>query len=89
MLRRAPADEPPLDEFWRQVVLDVVAPDAPLTSEAALDAVGAWLVKHQPISLAINGTSSDADHAAVADGVVQLTLPRRPVRRRRIEVQGS
>jgi len=31
----------------------------------------------------------EAIHAAVADGVVQLTLPRRPVRRRRIEVQGS
>ena len=65
----APADEPPLDEFWRQVVLDVVAPDAPLTSEAALDAVGAWLVKHQPISLAINGTSSDADHAAATAAI--------------------
>jgi len=33
-------------------------------TEGFLDEVGAWLVKHQPISLAINGATGDAEHSA-------------------------
>ena len=70
----APAtdDEPPFDEHWRQVVIDVVAPPPPSAGASGVctafgddfvDSVGAWLVKHQPITLSINGASGDAEHA--------------------------
>ena len=67
----AAAGEPVLDEHWRKVVVDVVAPPTSTAggatgglTEGFLDEVGAWLVKHQPISLAINGATGDAEHSA-------------------------
>lgn len=73
----APGDEPvagapPFDEHWRQVVIDVVAPPPPSSASGQLcgafddtfvDSIGAWLVKHQPITLSINGATGDAQHA--------------------------
>ena len=56
--------EPPLDEYWRQVVLDVVTPANAVDSAEVIERIGAWLVRHQPISLAVNGTTDDAVHAS-------------------------
>ena len=56
--------EPPLEEYWRQVVLDVVTPANAVDSAEVIERVGAWLVRHQPISLAVNGTTDDAVHAS-------------------------
>jgi hypothetical protein len=56
--------EPPLDEYWRQVVLDVVTPANAVDSAEVIERIGAWLVRHQPISLAVNGITDDAVHAS-------------------------
>ena len=58
------AAEPALEEHWRQVVVDVVTPTGPVGDAEVVRQVGEWLVRHQPISLAINGTTDDGVHAA-------------------------
>lgn len=60
----AEGSESPLDEHWRQVVVDVVTPPEAVGSAGFIEQVSAWLVRHQPISLAINGTTDDGAHAA-------------------------
>ena len=52
----------PFEEHWRQVVVDVVTPPA-VDDESFVDSVGAWLVKHQPITFTVNGATGDAEHA--------------------------
>jgi len=56
---------PSVEEHWRRPVLDVVAPekDTDLSSPEFLDTLSSWLLRHQPISLAINGKAPDADAA--------------------------
>lgn len=49
-----PGDD--LDEMWRQVYVDVTSVDeSHLASQHFVDSLSAWLVQHQPISLAVNG----------------------------------
>ena len=49
-----PGDD--LDEMWRQVYVDLTAvPAAEMGTPAFAEKMGAWLVHHQPISLAVNG----------------------------------
>lgn len=55
------------------MVLDVVAPEEPVSSPAHLEQLGTWLVRHQPISLAINGISTDADHATATAAAAAAT----------------
>lgn len=44
----------------------MVTPDAPIGSAAVVERVGAWLIRHQPISLAINGVTNEAAHATAS-----------------------
>ncbi len=56
---RVSSELPPdgLDEHWRQVYVDVTSPDAPVgTDPAYVSEVARWLVRNQPISLAVNGS---------------------------------
>ena len=52
-----------IDEHWRQVVLDVVTPPAGEFTDDVIEGIGGWLVKHQPITVAINGVTGDTEHA--------------------------
>jgi hypothetical protein len=56
------AEESAFEEHWRQVVLDVVAP--PALTDDFVDSIGGWLVKHQPITLTVNGATGNAEHSA-------------------------
>jgi len=51
-----------LEEYWRKVVVDVTtsAPNTPSHSEkkAKLQELAKWLIRHQPISLAVNAPRS-------------------------------
>ena len=48
-----------IDEHWRQVYADVTSPDAGIASDEFVGELSQWLVKHQPISLAVCDVEAD------------------------------
>jgi hypothetical protein len=49
-----------LDEHWRQVYVDVSVPNVAVNDPEYVSKLASWLVRNQPISLAINGDSNMA-----------------------------
>lgn len=54
-----------LPEYWRKVVVDFSKMDVSGKKSANVDKLAAWLNKHQPISLAINGKREEVFELAV------------------------
>uniref|UniRef100_A0A7S1FIU0 Uncharacterized protein n=1 Tax=Noctiluca scintillans TaxID=2966 RepID=A0A7S1FIU0_NOCSC len=54
-----PADG--IDEMWRQTYVDLTTPQGDLSD--SVDGLSRWLVRNQPISLAVNTVGGDLTHA--------------------------
>jgi len=62
--RLAAGSNEELREHWRQVVLDIVTPTGEsIDSDKTADDVAAWLIKHQPITLTVNGATGDLEYS--------------------------
>ena len=58
-----PLPEEGLDEHWRQVYVDMSVPNTPIDEDPEyVSELAAWLVRNQPISLAVNGSDQVNTH---------------------------
>merc|ERR1740121_280015 len=70
-------DRPPseIDEKWREPVVDITAPSSTdFRSEAFLKDLCRWLIKEQPITLAVNGDDDLAMNIFERTGLVVYTV---------------